>query len=158
MNRTEAAQLLTIAGGIDRFITVDEVNTTVWARVLHDIDYATAEAVLIEHLRTWEGRAQIVPSVIVAGAEQIRRELERKERRRANTQENIERLAEDIALTQDEFTAREKQLRQLGEAGGWAPKPRTWQDHLAYIEQQKHTYPTWYEAAETLNQQRLALT
>ena len=49
MNKVEVGQLLTIASGFDRFVTVDRVTTEAWFLVLGDVDYADAQRVVIEH-------------------------------------------------------------------------------------------------------------
>ena len=49
MNKTQVGQILTIASGFDRFITVDRVTTEAWFLVLGAIDYDEAQAAVIGH-------------------------------------------------------------------------------------------------------------
>jgi hypothetical protein len=49
MNKVEVGQLLTIASGFDRFVTVDRVTTETWFLVLGDVDYTAAQSAVIEH-------------------------------------------------------------------------------------------------------------
>jgi hypothetical protein len=49
MNKTQVGQILTIASGFDRFITVDRVTTEAWFLVLGAIDYDEAQAAVVGH-------------------------------------------------------------------------------------------------------------
>jgi hypothetical protein len=49
VNKTQVGQILTIASGFDRFITVDRVTTEAWFLVLGAIDYDEAQAAVIGH-------------------------------------------------------------------------------------------------------------
>lgn len=49
MNKVEVGQLLTIASGFDRFITVDRVTTEAWFLALEHVDYAEAQAATVAH-------------------------------------------------------------------------------------------------------------
>jgi hypothetical protein len=49
MNKVEVGQLLTIASGFDRFVTVDRVTTEAWFLALGDVDYGEAQAVVLAH-------------------------------------------------------------------------------------------------------------
>lgn len=49
MNKVEVGQVLTIASGFDRFITVDRVTTEAWFLALANVDYADAQAATVAH-------------------------------------------------------------------------------------------------------------
>lgn len=49
MNKVEVGQVLTIASGFDRFITVDRVTTEAWFLALSGVDYEEAKKVTVEH-------------------------------------------------------------------------------------------------------------
>ncbi|TFD51979.1 hypothetical protein E3T46_07780 [Cryobacterium sp. Hh11] len=49
MNKTQVAQILTIASGFDRFIVVDRVTTEAWFMALEKVDYDEAMAATVGH-------------------------------------------------------------------------------------------------------------
>lgn len=49
MNKVEVGQLLTIASGFDRFVTVDRVTTEAWFLALAEVDYSEAQAAVVAH-------------------------------------------------------------------------------------------------------------
>lgn len=49
MNKVEVGQILTIASGFDRFITVDRVTTEAWFLALHQVPYEDAQAATVAH-------------------------------------------------------------------------------------------------------------
>ena len=49
MNKTQVGQILTLASGFDRFITVDRVTTEAWFLVLEPVDYDEAKAATVAH-------------------------------------------------------------------------------------------------------------
>jgi hypothetical protein len=49
VNKTQVAQILTIASGFDRFIVVDRVTTEAWFMALEQIDYDEAMAATVGH-------------------------------------------------------------------------------------------------------------
>lgn len=49
MNKVEIGQLLTIASGFDRFVTVDRVTTEAWHLALSNVSYAEAQEVVVAH-------------------------------------------------------------------------------------------------------------
>ena len=55
MNKVEVGQLLTIASGFDRFVTVDRVTTEAWFLALKDVPYALAQQAVVDHFTGPEG-------------------------------------------------------------------------------------------------------
>ncbi|TFB96547.1 MULTISPECIES: hypothetical protein [unclassified Cryobacterium] len=49
MNMVEVGQVLTIASGFDRFITVDRVTTSAWFLVLSGVDFEEAKVATVAH-------------------------------------------------------------------------------------------------------------
>lgn len=49
MNKVEVGQLLTIASGFDRFVTVDRVTTEAWFLALSRVAYSQAQKAVVEH-------------------------------------------------------------------------------------------------------------
>lgn len=49
MNKVEVGQVLTIASGFDRFITVDRVTTEAWFLALAEVPYEVAQKATVEH-------------------------------------------------------------------------------------------------------------
>jgi len=49
MNIVQVGQLLTIASGFDRFITVDRITTEAWFLVLKDVDFEEAKDATVAH-------------------------------------------------------------------------------------------------------------
>ena len=49
MNKTQVGQILTLASGFDRFITVDRVTTEAWFLALGNVDYTEAQAATVAH-------------------------------------------------------------------------------------------------------------
>ncbi|WP_104128026.1 hypothetical protein [Cryobacterium sp. Y57] len=49
MNKTQVAQILTIASGFDRFIVVDRVTTEAWFMALEQVNYDEAMAATVGH-------------------------------------------------------------------------------------------------------------
>ena len=49
MNKTQVAQILTIASGFDRFIVADQVTTGAWLLALEQVDYDEAKAATVAH-------------------------------------------------------------------------------------------------------------
>ncbi|TFC92065.1 MULTISPECIES: hypothetical protein [Cryobacterium] len=49
MNIVQVGQILTIASGFDRFITVDRVTTSAWHLVLEQVDFEEAKAATLAH-------------------------------------------------------------------------------------------------------------
>lgn len=78
MNIVETGKLLTIAGGFDRFITVDQVTTTAWHTLLADTDYKLAETAMLDFYRTWEGKGQLTVAHILEAVKQSTRQHARQ--------------------------------------------------------------------------------
>lgn len=49
MNKVEVGQILTLASGFDRFITVDRVTTEAWFLALGGVDYEEAKTATVAH-------------------------------------------------------------------------------------------------------------
>jgi len=65
MNKLEAAKLLTIASGFDRFVRADEVTSTAWAMALVAIDYHMAEKAVVAHYSGDNAHKQLMPADII---------------------------------------------------------------------------------------------
>lgn len=73
MNKLEAAQLLTIASGFDRFIVADEVTTTSWALALAKVPLNVAWAAVVTHYSGKDGRRSVTVADILDAATTGRR-------------------------------------------------------------------------------------
>lgn len=69
MNKLEAAKLLTIASGFDRFIRADELTTTAWQKVLDRVPYALAEGAVLAHFSGPDASRQLMPFHIIKAVE-----------------------------------------------------------------------------------------
>ena len=49
MNKTQVGQILTLASGFDRFITVDRVTTEAWFLAIGHLDYNDAKTATVGH-------------------------------------------------------------------------------------------------------------
>lgn len=65
MNKLEAARLLTIASGFDRFVRADELTTTAWTLALRDLPYDRAEAAVVAHYCGPDAHKQLMPADII---------------------------------------------------------------------------------------------
>lgn len=74
MNIVETGQLLTIAGGFDRFITVDQITTTAWHTLLADTDMEAAQAAVLDFYRHWDGKGQLTVAHILDTVKQATRQ------------------------------------------------------------------------------------
>lgn len=59
MNKLEAAQLLTIASGFDRFIVADEITTTAWTLALATVPFTVGQQAVVDHYTGKNGRRSI---------------------------------------------------------------------------------------------------
>lgn len=150
MNNQELAQVLAKANVIDARLVVDEAVFAAWGELIGDLEVQDALDAVAEHYRSSTNR--IMPKDIRDNAKRIAHTRYQRQRQLENRQEALDALADDIALTETEFW-KDEHSRRIQE---WLPhKPRDWQDHLRYLEQQKLNYPTWYAAAEERVQNRL---
>lgn len=69
MNKLEAAKLLTIASGFDRFVRADEVTATAWSLALANVDYPLAEKAVVAHYSGDNAHKQLMPADIIKTVE-----------------------------------------------------------------------------------------
>jgi hypothetical protein len=69
MNKTEAAELLTIAGAFDRWIAVNDATATAWSYVLSDVSADLAKAAVLEHYSGPDAHKQLMPADIIKAVE-----------------------------------------------------------------------------------------
>jgi hypothetical protein len=66
MNRTQAAAILGVAAGYDRFINVDELTTAAWFLVLEPYEFEDVQKAVVTYYRDmWNGKDQLSPRVLL---------------------------------------------------------------------------------------------
>lgn len=124
MNAAEAAQLLTVASGIDRR-KVDELTAMTWASILADYPYVQAEAAVFAHFRDPDTRHEYLKVAHVLDR------LESTDRRRTNQVADDVRSAKTRGLITKDWHPRQPlplevaaQLRDLREQEREESEPR----------------------------------
>ena len=66
MNKTQAAGILGIASGFDRFIALDDLNTSAWFLVLEPYDFDDVQKSVVTFYRDmWNGKEQLTPRALL---------------------------------------------------------------------------------------------
>jgi hypothetical protein len=69
MNKVEVGQLLAIASGFDRFVTVDRVTTEAWFLALKDVPYPLAQQAAVAHYTGPHGTKPLTVRDVLAAVE-----------------------------------------------------------------------------------------
>lgn len=68
MNTDEAAALLLVASGFDRFMVANDITSTAWAIALADVPLAVAQDAVIAHYKSKDGRRSVTVADILDAA------------------------------------------------------------------------------------------
>lgn len=69
MNKLEAAKLLMLASGFDRWMRADDLTSTVWGKALCDVPYDLAEEAVVAHYSGENAHKQLMPADIIKAVE-----------------------------------------------------------------------------------------
>lgn len=73
MNKLEAAKLLMLASGFDRWMRADDLTSTVWGKALCDVPYKLAEEAVVAHYSGETAHKQLMPADIIKATEHAAR-------------------------------------------------------------------------------------
>ena len=73
MNKVEAAKLLLLASGFDRWMRADDLTATVWEKALRDVPYPLAEDAVVAHYSGDNAHKQLMPADIIKATEHAAR-------------------------------------------------------------------------------------